>query len=738
MDTQAAQKKTSSNTLVGDLFGGFAAMLVALPSAIAFGLLIYAPLGAAYSGRAAIGGIMGTIVIGILAALFGGTKRLISAPCAPAAAVLSVFMAEQFSKGAQAPEMLPVYLMLIGAIVGLIQILLGKLGGGTFIKYIPYPVVAGYLSGVGVLIFIGQVPKWLGLPKDLKLWHGLFSPADWKWESIVIGAVTIAIMYIAPRIIKLIPAAIVSLAGGIVTYFILSVSNPALLQLEGNPLIIGPISASLSDLGAVFSTQWSMLSSVKISQLGFILAPALTLAVLLSIDTLKTCVVLDAITYSRHDSNKELVGQGTGNIGSALLCGIPGAGTMGATLVNLNSGGKTKASGLIYGVCALLVLLLFGRLVAWIPIASLAGILIVVAVRMVDFHTVSLLKHKSTAFDFFVVLGVIITAVAFSLIAAAGVGILLAIILFLREQMRTSVIRRKMLGNQVYSKKSRVLAEREILSRQGQHTLIIELQGQLFFGTADQLLSKIEPYLSDCRYVLLDMRRVQSIDYTAVNRIKQILGRIKDQKGYLIFSSVPLSLPSGLNVKEYLLHLGLTETDNLKFFDNLDFAMEWVEDEILTEARIKDDERVLALKEIELFNAFPDKVLQTLSNCLIEKQYTRNELVFKMKEEGDEIYFIKKGNIKILLPVPGGGSLHLATISKGDFFGDMAFLDKRARSADAMAGEEVSLYILSRKKFNEISAQYPDISGQFFEKLAFVISNRLRLANMEINALQEN
>ena len=304
--------------------------------------------------------------------------------------------------------------------------------------------------------------------------------------------------------------------------------------------------------------------------------------------------------------------------------------------------------------------------------------------------------------------------------------------------MRTSVIRRKSFGNQLFSKKSRVLAEREILENKGKHTLIIELQGQLFFGTADQLLSKIEPLLGDCKYVLLDMRRVQSLDYTAANRLKQILGRIKEQKGYLIFTSVPLNVLSGQNVKVYLEHLGLFETENLKFFDDLDFALEWVEEEILLEAKVIDDTRTLELKGIELFANFPEKALHTLASCLVEKKYEKNETIFNMNEDGDEIYFVRKGNVKIVLPLAGGGSHHLVTISKGSFFGDMAFLDKRKRSANALAGDEVQLYELSRKKFDEINVRHPEIAGQFFEKLAFVIANRLRLSDMELKALQEN
>lgn len=729
-------EKNSSN-LTGDIFGGTAAMLVALPSAIAFGLIIYAPLGPEFSGKAAIGGIMGTIALGLLAPLLGGTKRLISAPCAPAAAVLAVFVTELLKKGTIAPGAIPVYVTLVALFAGIIQVLLGKIGGGKFIKYIPYPVVAGYLSGVGVLIFIGQLPKLLGLPKDTMLSEGLGMIHLWQWESIVIGVVTIVVMFAAPKIIKSIPAAIIALVAGILCYFGISLANSSLLSLENNPFVIGAISASASDLYDTLTNHWALASSLDPGNIVLIAAPVLTLAVLLSIDTLKTCVVLDALTMSRHNSNRELVGQGFGNIGSALLCGIPGAGTMGATLVNLNSGAKTKMSGIIMGITALLVLLLIGSLVAWIPFAALAGILIVVAVRMLDVKSLSLLKHRSTIFDFVVILSVVLSAVAFSLITAAGVGIAMAILLFLREQMRTSVLRRKAFGNTIFSKKSRVTSERVILEEKGKHTLIIELQGQLFFGTADQLLSEIEPVLNDCKYAILDMRRVQSVDFTAANRLKQILARIKEQKGYLIFASVPKSLPTGQNVKDYLQKLGLVKTENLYFFDNLDAALEWVEDDILAEEKAKDDNKTLSLEEIELFKGISPGALTTLSTCLEERTYRPREIIFKAGEKSEEIYFIRKGNVKIVLPLSGGMTHHLATIAKGGFFGDMAFLDHRKRSADAVSFDDVSLYSLSRNKFDESVKQYPEIAGLFFEKLAYSIAHRLRQSDKELKTLQE-
>src|SRR3990172_3214946 len=175
--TPTTTSATAADSRMGEIWGGLAAMLVALPSAIAFGLLIYSPLGSAYAAAGAIAGILGTIAIGIVTPIFGGTPRLISAPCAPAAAVLSALVLEF---GGLQPDHILLLLTLVAVLAGCLQFLFGTIGGGRLIKYIPYPVVAGYLSGVGILIFLSQVPNLFGLPKGAALWEELASPALWK------------------------------------------------------------------------------------------------------------------------------------------------------------------------------------------------------------------------------------------------------------------------------------------------------------------------------------------------------------------------------------------------------------------------------------------------------------------------------------------------------------------------------------------------------------------------------
>ncbi len=440
----------------GDFWGGFAAMLVALPSAIAFGVTIYASLGGSYSGYGALAGLLGATALGLVASAMGGTNRLITAPCAPAAAVLAAFAIERVQVGT-ADAAVVVLLAAIGLAAGALQVLFGSVGLGRLIKYMPYPVVSGYLSGVGLYIIAGQVPKFLGTPTGTHLGESLRFPALWVWQSIVVGAVTILAMLGAPRLTQRVPAAILALLAGVLCYFGLAMFDSTLLDPR-NPLVIGPFGGSGSAGGGFVDAllgRWTGVGQLSIGDLATLLMPALTLAVLLSIDTLKTCVVLDALTHSRHDSNRELIGQGLGNIASAVIGGMPGAGTMGATLVNMSSGARSRWSGFVEGLLSLVAFLLLGSLISWIPVAGLAGILIVVGVRMIDRQSFSFLRQRSTILDFGVIAAVVATALTVSLIAASGVGIVLAVMLFIREQIGGSIVRRKLLGNQTFSKRIR-------------------------------------------------------------------------------------------------------------------------------------------------------------------------------------------------------------------------------------------------------------------------------------------
>ncbi len=742
----ASPALTWSKDLAGDAWGGFAAMLVALPSSIAYGIAIYALLGANYVGYGVRAGILGAIAIGLTAPLLGGAPRLISAPCAPAAAVLAALVGELMA-GAPgtvaplAPERIVVLLTFVALLSGALQFLYGTIGGGRLIKYIPYPVVSGYLSGVGVLIFMSQVPKFLGLPKGVPTWTGVMSPQLWQWPALIVGGVTIAGVLLAPKVTKAVPAAILGLLCGLAAYFVLAWFQPALLDLAHNKLVIGPVGGGAGLVFSEFAGRCSAVTALHFTDLGVIIVPALTLSVLLSVDTLKTCVVVDALTRSRHNSNRELIGQGAGNLASALIGGMPGSGTMGATLVNVQSGGRTRLSGAIEGACVLAVFLVFGNLIAWVPLGALAGILFVVAFRMFDWGSFALLRQRSTALDFIVIAAVIVVAVGVNLIAAAGAGLALAILLFIREQIHGSVIRWKVSGEKISSKQHRLPAEQAVLEKHGSLTTVCELQGSLFFGTTDQLFTELEPDLKRCRYLILDMRRVHSVDFTAAHLLEQFEAMLTDRGGYLLFSRLPAILPTGQNLQVYFDRVGVTKPqENVRKFDTLDDALQWVEDRILAAELPRPDacDRPLSLAEIELLREFKaDQTLGALASCVVERSCAAGQMIFQGGEVGDELFLIRRGVVRIILPLHGGNYHNLASFGTGDFFGEVAFLDRGIRSANAVATTDTDLFVISRARFNEVSREHPLVGVKVFARIARALALRLRRTDGELRTLYE-
>ena len=731
-------KIPASTNLSGDLWGGFAAMLVALPSAIAFGVTIFSPLGAEFGAKGALAGMLGVAALGLIAATFGGTQRLISAPCAPAAAVLSALTIQMTQQGSGVGAVV-LTLFLVAFISSLVQISFGLLRIGQLIKFMPFPVVSGYLSGVGLIIVMSQLPKWMALPKGMNWWQGLHAVELWQTPSLIVGAVTAALMLLAPRVTTRVPAVIVGLLGGVAAYWLLALTAwPELGRLHDNPFIIGPLSVGGEGFFESLLDPFKSLNESGMPPWTHILFPAMTLAVLLSIDTLKTCVVLDALTGSRHDSNQELIGQGLGNLASSLIGGAPGAGTMGATLVNKASGGTTYLSGVFQGLWSLLAILLLTSLIAWVPVSALAALLIVIGFKMIDWHALHLLRAKDTMLDFAVILTVVIVANTVSLIAASGVGVALAIVLFLREQIYTSTIRRQSFGDKTFSSRVRGQRERDVLAEKGGHTVIFELQGSLFFGTTDQLYTAIEPELSNAKFVVLDFMRVQSMDMTAGHMIERIRNMLAESHAKLVLTRVPERLPSGRDLRSYVDHIGLLSDSTAKIFDEFDEALEWIEDETLTLAgHAHVSKEGIPLAKFEIFHGLNEQEIASLERCAQHRQYQEGDLVFSADSTGHELMLISRGEVKVSLPLANGKTIHLTTFSRGQFFGEMSFLDGRAHSADVHATRETELIAIDRKAFATAASGDPVMSISVMRAVALAIADRLRHANAELREMRQ-
>ncbi len=733
----AKQKKFEPS----DVWGGLAAMLVALPSAIAFGVAVYAPLGDAYLAAGALAGVLGTIAMGITAPVVGGAPRLITAPSAPAAAVMAALCARLAAGGMPAHSVI-VSLLLVGLLCGAFEALYGALRGGRLIKYIPYPVVAGYMTGVGLIVMLSQIGPFFGLAKGVRPMAGLLAPALWQWPAVSVAVVTVLAALAAPRLTKRVPATIIGITAGVLAYLACSLRQPHLLDLSGNPLVIGSLSVSP---GAIFrdaAEAFSGLRGLDRNALAGLVAPALTLSMLLSIDTLKSCVVTDFLVGARYDSDLELAGQGAANAVSALTGGMPGSGEIGATMVSLMSGGRSRWAGILEGLFALAAAFALGGAIGHIPLAALAGILMVVGARMIDRPSLKLALNRSTLLDFAVVTIVAGTSVAYDLIDAAAVGIALSILLFLRDQTRSSVIRRRSTGAQISSTQKRLPAERAALLERGRETLVLELQGPLFFGTTDQLLGETENDLRTCKRLILDMRRVTSVDLTAVRMLEQMERMLRSRGGRLAFSHLPPNLPSGQDLRAYFRALGVTENGGEgQIFETLHDALEWAEAQALKEAGLERpaDMPPLDLADIEFLRGLDGDSLDRLRAAFMKQQVRAGDTVFSRKQPSRELFLIRRGRVRIVLPLKGTHRQHhLAVMGPGDFFGESSFLAGMLRTADAVALSDADLYVMDRPVFDELTATDPAVGAAFYRRLAAVEAERLNNSDMELRRLQDS
>ncbi len=723
----------------GDVWGGLAAMLVALPAAIGFGVTVFAAIGPEFAARGALAGIVGTVLVALVASSLGGTERLISAPSAPATAVLSAFALEMARRGDE-PTVIVIMLILIGALAGMIQILLGFAGAGGLIKYIPYPVVSGYLTGIGFLIIGSQVPKVLGVPGDAGWWASLLAPASWDWRAIAIGVVTAAVAVAVPRWTTRVPGTIVGIAAGVATYFALALRDPGMQVLAGNTLVLGPVGATGSGFVDSFLDRWGAIGSMGPGHVTGLLGSAITLAALLSIDTLKTCVVLDKLTRSRHDSNRELIAQGVANIASSACGGISGTGTMGPTLVGLNSGSETRGAGLMQGVFALLAALVLGAFIAWIPVATLAGILVAIGFRMIDREPLRFAKSRATVLDFVVVVAVVVVTITSGLIAASAVGVGLAMVLFVREQSGGSVVRHKLELGQAPSTWHRPEAEVEVLARKSSQAVIFELQGSLFFGNTYQLYVDIENEIRARRFVVIDLKRVRSIDVTAAQAFNQVRDAIHERGARLLLSGVRRGTANGDHLHLILGQMGLLDpgASTVRVFPDLDSAIAWVEERLLRESELAPgEEPPLDLRDMELFAGYREETLADLEACMPVRRYAAGDTIYAHGSPGDELYWVRRGSVRLMASIGEKGTKQVAAFGRGDYFGGLAFLDNDPRPSDAVAAIDTEVYVLARTEFEHLAVSHRTLAFNLANAMARTLARRLRRAQLKLATLEE-
>ncbi|MBT8262621.1 MAG: SulP family inorganic anion transporter [Bacteroidia bacterium] len=551
----------------GNLFGGITAGIVALPLALAFGV---------QSGLGPDAGLYGAIFIGFFASLFGGTNTQISGPTAPMTALSMVIIAGIIgANDGDVAKALP-FILMVFLLAGLIQILIGVVGWGKYIKYIPYPVVSGFMTAIGVIILVTQVLPVLGyyaendsefinefkpqaeeilLDNILKdeAEEGILVLEDFKetvrradeiteeeiireasalaknkssgvigslntvsravknvrWLEVALAFLTIFLIYTFRRITKKIPATLIAL---------LVVSAGAiLLKLDYQPIKEIPAGFPMPNL--------DIFANFSVSQISPYIFTAITLAFLGAIDSLLTSIVADNMTKTKHKPNQELIGQGIGNSLAAIFGGLPGAGATIRTVVNINSGGTTKLSGMVAAVLLVVILLLLGPIASQIPAAVLAGILVTVGIGVMDYKGLKAIPNMPIS-EVIVMLVVLVLSVFWNLIYAVGIGLVLASLIFMKKLGDATAARSQIIPlsdadeNDIPWKD-----ERGFPKELKEEVYIKHLDGPMFFGNTNDFHELAKGIPDTASHVIIRMDKVPYMDQSGLYAMEETLYR---------------------------------------------------------------------------------------------------------------------------------------------------------------------------------------------------------------------
>lgn len=516
----------TATTFRGDLFGGLTAGIVALPLALAFGVA---------SGAGAAAGLYGAIALGLVAALLGGTRVQISGPTGP---MTVVFASAIVAFGGSFQMALAV--ILIG---GLFQILLGLMKTGGLVRFIPYPVISGFMSGIGVIIILLQFAPLLGAPPvNAPLQALLALPETLQSinpQALLLGSMTLLLVFLTPiRVSRFIPSPLLALVFCTLVSVLAGFNTPT----------IGHIPTGLPEL---------QLPHFSINEWSLIVTLGLTLGLLGSIDSLLTSLVADSITQTRHQPNRELLGQGLGNILCAFIGGLPGAGATMRTVVNVKSGGTTRVSGVIHSLFLLTLLLGLAPLASQIPLAVLAGILIKVGIDILDYRLLRLLKRAPKP-ETLVMGSVFVLTVLVDLVIAVAVGVVLAMGLLTWRVARESRISFHEPHNNDSQKYPLQPGVR-----------VIKVKGPLFFGSTSQVLDRMERVdaLLDIHRIIFNCKKISFTDLTALLTLDEMVGR-------MLARGVDARVVASPELQQELQQIQLPNLPQERIYPNMEAALE--------------------------------------------------------------------------------------------------------------------------------------------------------------------
>ncbi len=533
-------KEYNRHKLINDVIAGIIVAIIALPLSIALAIA---------SGVSPERGLYTAIVAGFVIAFLGGSNVNISGPTAAFATIVAGIVAQFGMSG----------LVIATLMAGIMLILMGICRLGSLIKYIPYTITTGFTAGIAVTILIGQIKDFLGLTfapgthaveTSEKVSAIVKSFDTLNWQALLVGFISLAILIVWPKIkyVNKIPGSLVAVVVGV-------------LLLKIFPLKVNTIGDLYSISRALPTFSFPNFSLDTVKQL---IPSAFTIAILAGIESLLSCVVSDGMIQDKHNSNTELIAQGVGNICSGLFGGIPATGAIARTAANVKNGGRTPISGMVHALVLLLILVILMPYAAWIPMPTIAAILFMVAYNMSEWRQFVRICKSAPKSDILVLVVTFLLTVIFDLVVAIEVGMLIAVLLFMKRMADVTHVR-------VWS-----AADEHSESDGGRlkkippHTAVVEIDGPMFFAATDKFASF--PMKDGDRVMIVRMRNVPSLDTSAMKNLNALYNTCKERGMILLFSHVNEQPRSVMEKAGFCKLVGEEH-----FLDNIDEALAYAE-----------------------------------------------------------------------------------------------------------------------------------------------------------------
>jgi SulP family sulfate permease len=725
-------KSARLRSIARDAAGALAGALTVVPIILSCGAVLYESMGAAWVTAGISAAFVAAVAAAIVAALLGGTPLHMNSPKTTHAAILSGLIASvaadpSFGSGSGSGGAGLVVVASTALLVsGVVQSFLGASRLGLLVKFVPYPVLAGFINGFAIQIILNQLPRALAIDGPQELLRALNGTVPVNWWAVGFALGSGGLVILAKKRSGPVPAALIGLFGGTA----LQMLCLHLVPQEDLGATIGALPPGIPLILRTTDILNFVTSADFRNHAAVILATGITIALVSSIQSLLSISSTEQLFGARHNSNRELVVQGASNIVSALFGGAPSGGSPNITRIVHTSGGRTQLANLVYA-CTLLALSYgLNRLVGQIPLSVMAGVVIVTSAEAMDKWTHQLLLgvgyagHSSTRWEIFLNLALVFVVTALvvftSVLIALGVGFAAALIAFIYRS-NAQMIRRIQHATQLRSRTERSGAALEALAQHGRRIAIVELDGPLFFGSAERVERVVGDELSGSDWVLLDLRRISHFDSSGVLMLKR-LDELLVRSGRRLFLA-PL-LAGGLR-RKFLEEWGLTKPEaELRVFDSTDAALSQAEDELLDKLAAQECDEEIDLAAFPLTQDMSDDERALLMSLATRRSFAAGGVVLGREDPRGGLLLLTRGRLSVLWE-KDGKVLRTASYRAGMTLGEIPLMLERQRLLKLVADTPAVLLELSQDTLEHLRTTMPGLDAKLMRNLSIEISDRL-------------